>query len=780
MLLTILILIKTILFIGITNIQHNTLTIFLFTSLISLLILSGIELINNKYKKSFKIVFYTIFSIIMFVDIMHYSYFQSLPSVALLGQVGQLSTVGDSIKKLLSVKNLLFIIDVPFVVYFILKKQKNVEYSKKTIKRISMITGLVLILVTSVTVSSDKLTVLTNQEFYAYHTSDIINMYFTKQEDEIGDIDDIFSTIEETDGLEKEDLKHYGIGKDRNLIVVQMESLQNFVINLNYNGQEVTPNLNAFIKDKSSIYFDEYFQLIGRGNTSDAEFITNNSLHPSSEEPTYNQYEKNTFYGLPWILRDNGYTSWAFHGFEKEFWNRNNAYVNQGFQRFISEEDFEYEEKIVFGISDREFYEQTLEYLKEMDEIDENPFYSFVVTLSCHTPYNLDEKYHVLDIKEPQKGTIVGDYLQAVHYADKEFGKFIEGLKREGLYDSSVIAVYGDHYGINNADEEVFEPMEDILGEKYNFDHIMNIPLIINVPGEQINETISKLGSQLDFAPTILNIMGLENEKGYMMGMDLINSDEYNYVAPQRVMRRGSFIDKDIIFNISRDGIFENSTAIDRETRQKVDLNEYRDIYEKIIADINKSDLILKNNLLKNIIEKNGDIDKVDISKESDVPSQKNIKILQDYTVTDLNDLYDSGDKIIRIYIDEKTNLKELETWMNNHEDAYLILKSTEEGTELLEKIKDEYKELKDRYICEIDDFNKHFLVQRRGYKNIILDIRYKDYSEQEVLDFLNLHTHLGIIVDDISEGFETKLRDKGIRIYMEEGDALILRSFDS
>ena len=54
-----------------------------------------------------------------------------------------------------------------------------------------------------------------------------------------------------------------------------------------------------------------------------------------------NSNEKNTFYGLPWILRDNGYTAWAFHGYEKDFWNRDRAYVNQGFQRYVNQDDFD-------------------------------------------------------------------------------------------------------------------------------------------------------------------------------------------------------------------------------------------------------------------------------------------------------------------------------------------------------------------------------------------------------------------------------------------------------
>lgn len=773
MLLAALIGLKTLLFISITNIHYNRITVFLFTLLISLFILSVVELADNKYKKPLQIIFYTLFSAIMFVDVLHYSYFQSLPSLALLGQVGQLGAVGDSIKKLLTLKNILFLVDLPFAIFFIIKMPFN--FSKSIIKSTLIISAVAIILITSLTVSSDKLSVLTNQEFYSYHTADIMDRYFTEDIDENIRAKEVLEIMENNESVEKENLKHYGIGKDRNLIVVQVEALQNFVINLNYKGQEITPNFNEFIKDNSSLYFDEYFQLIGRGNTSDAEFITNNSLHPSSEEPTYSQYALNTFYGLPWILRDKGYNVWAFHGFEKEFWNRREAYPNQGYQRFVSEEDFDYEEKIIFGISDREFYDQTLEYLKELDEIDENPFYSFIVTLSSHTPFNIEDEYRELEIEEPQKDTMVGDYLQAIHYADKEFGNFIEGLKQKDLYENSVIAVYGDHYAINNSEEEVFEPMKDILGEKYNFDHVMNIPLIINVPGLEINETISEIGSQLDFYPTIINILGIENEKGFMMGMDLVNSEDYNYVAPQRILRRGSFIDKNIIFNISRDGIFENSLAIDRKTRAEVDKEKYRGIYDQIIEKINLSDAILKNDLFKYLLDEDEDIDNIKLDKAQKIKTQKRIKTLREFEIEDLDSEYGIRSKIIRVHIDRDTDLDLLEAWMKENEDAYLILKSKENDIELLEKIKNEYKQLKGRYIAEIDDFNDYFLIQRKGFRNIIIDVRGKDYREEQIMDYLELHHHFGIIVekDEIRKDFAEKLKNMGIRVYIERRNTL-------
>ena len=166
---------------------------------------------------------------------------------------------------------------------------------------------------------TDKLSLIGSQEVYSYHVTDIVETIF--RDDDI--IEEVFLTTDDIEDLRSrarlKEGRLTGLGQDKNLIVIQVEALQNFVINLEYEGQEITPNLNRFINNSSSLYYDNYFQMLGKGNTSDAEFVTQNSLYPSMEEPTYFQYEDNTFYGLPWLLRDYGYTAWAFHGFEKEY-----------------------------------------------------------------------------------------------------------------------------------------------------------------------------------------------------------------------------------------------------------------------------------------------------------------------------------------------------------------------------------------------------------------------------------------------------------------------------
>ena len=375
---------------------------------------------------------------------------------------------------------------------------------------------------------------VSNQEFFSYHIKDIKSALIGDDKAEGTGLiiqEDLEQLSKENKQIKGE---YTGLGKGKNLIVIQVEALQNFVIDLVYEGQEITPNLNRLIRESGSFYFDNYYQHIGRGNTSDAEFVTNNSLYPAYDYPTYEEYADNTFYGLPWILRDNKYTAWVFHGYKKEFWNREKAYVNLGFERFISEEDYEFTEKesIGFGIIDEVFFSQTLDYIKELDNVDENPFYAFIITLTSHTPFNMPGHLQTIKLREEHINTMLGNYLQAIHYADKALGEFLEGLRREGYYDNSVVAIYGDHFAIFGSEKRDRDIMSDLLNKPYNLGDIMNVPLIIHIPGLEDNKTISKIGSQLDFLPTILNIMGYENQKGIMFGKDLLNYEGDNFVAP--------------------------------------------------------------------------------------------------------------------------------------------------------------------------------------------------------------------------------------------------------
>lgn len=517
-------------------------------------------------------------TILMFGDLLYYRYFNDFLSVKLMNQATFVGSVTSIIFSIVRVTDLLLFVDI---IAFIM-----ITRSKGTLKlfnhKLSFILTIIILPTIILSISFTSVwTGIKKYEFFNYHVYDLISLDPENNEmtSEIHNqlIDDMRQIHRESTYGD-----YFGIAKDRkNVIVVQIESLQNAMVNAFYNGQEITPNINKII-NQDSIYFSNYYQMIGKGNTSDAEFTTLNSLYAITSGNTYNVYEKNSFYGLPWIMRDHGYSASSYHGYEASFWNRVNIYPQEGFEDSHFDTDYVLGEKIGFGLDDHDFFDQTVPMIKAK----EGKNFNFLVTLSSHKPFELpeDKKWITLDVDDEN---FFGHYIQSLHYMDDAFGKFIEDLKKEGLYDDSIIVFYGDHYGIGMEDELALERMENFLGEPYTYEEMFNVPLVVHIPNSGLKETKTITGGQIDLLPTLMNILGIKNE--YLtFGRDLLNS-ESGFVASQTFMEKGSFIDDEKVFQIARDGVFENSIAYDRDTHEPIDIEQCRAEYEIAIKAINLS-----------------------------------------------------------------------------------------------------------------------------------------------------------------------------------------------
>ncbi len=604
--LALMLILKFIIFTDLTNVEYNRMPIIIIGTLIAMFIIS---LINKLSKKSYPpLIAYSLISIFLLVDATYYKQFSLLTSVEILNQVNQLKTVGESIGVLMDIKLIILVIDLPFLLLTYPRYKKrgkagkiNKEKYDKLFGNHPVIIGTLLLIILILYNSKGEMSSIKTQEFFIYHIVDIKNNLIEEEKSPAADFISQEALNELAERANLKVGKFTGIGKGKNLIVLQVEALQNFVIEFKYNGQEITPNINKLIKDQATIDYDYYYQIVGKGNTSDAEFASLNSLYPSTTSATYLEYGDNTYYGLPWLLKQQGYTSWAFHGYEKNYWNRNNIYDNLGFERFINQDDFNYAETIGFGIRDEDFYRQSLEYIKELNNKDDNPYFAFLVSLSSHTPFNLQDEYRWLELDKELDNSMTGNYLQAIHYTDKQIGEFIEGLKREGLYEDTVIALYGDHYALQVSDEKERNIMTKLLGKPYDYDEMMKVPLLIHIPGENINQKISTLSSQIDFYPTIANIMGFNIDEGLIFGKDINNFQGESYVFPQMYIPLGSVITKDSIYEMSRDGIFEHGEARDTSNHKEIEIEPFRELHERAKKEINISNYILKKDLLKNL-----------------------------------------------------------------------------------------------------------------------------------------------------------------------------------
>ena len=223
-----------------------------------------------------------------------------------------------------------------------------------------------------------------------------------------------------------------------------------------------------------------------------------------------------------------------------------------------------------------------------------------MVTLSSHKPFDLPEEKKWINLAD-EDDNFFGHYLQSVHYMDHAFGQFLDGLKATGIYEDSVIIFYGDHFGIGMEDKTAIERMEAFTGRPYVHEELLNIPLVVHVPGSGLDEQVDITGGQIDFLPTVLNLLGIENNY-ITFGRDLLNSDS-GFVASQTFMEKGSFIDNTKVFVMSRDGVFENSSAYDRDTHESIGIEGCREGYELAIKEINLSKKITETDAVRSLLE---------------------------------------------------------------------------------------------------------------------------------------------------------------------------------
>jgi lipoteichoic acid synthase len=155
------------------------------------------------------------------------------------------------------------------------------------------------------------------------------------------------------------DVDVFGLAQGKNIVMISLESTQNFVIGQTVNGEELTPFLNQLIEE--SFYFPNIYDQTAQGKSSDMEFMLDTGFYPLSSGSAFVRRYENTFRSLPQILKEQGYTSAAFHANDATFWNREAMYETLGYDEFFSKDDYEVTDELSvnYGLKDKPFFAQS-------------------------------------------------------------------------------------------------------------------------------------------------------------------------------------------------------------------------------------------------------------------------------------------------------------------------------------------------------------------------------------------------------------------------------------
>lgn len=541
-----------------------------------IIFLSFSFLFKNRAHMWYLILINLLLSILLICDLWYYRGFSDVLTPYLLKESGNLDNLYSSVLSMGRFIDIFFIADVILMLTLALIKREIYSNFNRNAAACMILLGLSISYICydhlRVDVYKKGITrsmlfrrswslvqTISNLGPFGYH---LYNAYsfikdskpYTISNNEAYKIDDWFERKQEN----LPDNSYKGLFKGKNLLIVQIESLEKFIINQRVNNQEITPNINKLLKN--GIYFTNYNEQVYNGTSSDADFLTNTSLYPIRSGSTFFRFPYNSYNSLPKMLKAMGYYTTAIHPEKGSYWNWLPALKNIGFDRCIDSTCYNIDEFIGLGISDGSYLMQVEPIIGNMKQ----PFYTFMVTLTSHGPFKLPQKYKTLKLEKNLNSTKLGAYFQALHYTDKQIGNFISRLNKDGLLENTVIVLYGDHCGIHKFYQDEVNKIKP--SETWWMDNHRNIPLIIYSKGmkPEIKEVI---GGQIDLLPTIAYLMG-------------VNPVEYNKTALGRNL-----------LNTKRSfAVWSNKTYIGKATTYKNDA----------IEGITISDEIIRSNYFKN------------------------------------------------------------------------------------------------------------------------------------------------------------------------------------
>ncbi|MBS4199665.1 LTA synthase family protein [Bacillus sp. FJAT-49732] len=565
-----------------------------------LLFIFGLSLFfkSRKARNRYILIISFLVSFVLYANVVFYRFFTDFLTLPVLFQTSNFGDLGDSAATEIKWFDFVYFIDVVLLFLIMKLKERNVEMKpiNKVNRRAYFLVAAAILFLNIGLAETERPQLLTrtfdremlvkNIGTYNYHLYDIFLQSKSSAQramadgSELIDIDNYIKA-----NYVKPNKNMFGIAENKNLIVVSMESLQNFVINNDVYGQEVTPFLNDLIKD--SYYFDEFYHQTGQGKTSDSEFILENSLYPLSRGAVFFTHSGNEYDAMAEKLSEKGYYSSTMHANNKSFWNRDIMYQALGYDYFYSATDYEItpEISVGWGMKDIPFFDQSVEIMKTMNK----PFYTKMITLTNHHPFKLDEEDKFIQEYDSKSGTL-NRYFTTVRYMDEAIKEFFQKLKDEGLYENSIIVMYGDHYGIS---ENHNEAMAQYLGKEvtpFVSTQLQRVPLIIHIPGVTDNgkgKTISKVSGQIDLKPTLLHLLGVNTKNDIQFGEDLFSKNHHDFA----VFRDGSFITKDYVYT--------DNTCYSKETEEPVEESFCEPYKEKSKVELDYSDKIIYGDLLR-------------------------------------------------------------------------------------------------------------------------------------------------------------------------------------
>lgn len=301
---------------------------------------------------------------------------------------------------------------------------------------------------------------------------------------------------------------------NRNLVLLMVESLNAWVVNLEIDGREVCPVLNSLVADSASISCTQMMAQVKNGRSSDGMFIYNTGLLPLPDGSVAMDYGENQYPSLSQALKgvNPDYCTMEITVDRQGMWNVEHTAASYGFDSLYLQDAY----RDIYIKSGQSIDKTLLEFASAKLASQHRPFYSMIFTGTTHIPYSTLSEVEPTWISKSKSYTLeVRNYLEKVAFFDRQLGSFLERLKRDGIYDNTVVVIASDHSDFVDSD-----PRGRASISKRGIECVFVI-LNSGLSGKRFDGPVG----QIDIYPTILDIMGANSYWWKGQGYSLLRTD---------------------------------------------------------------------------------------------------------------------------------------------------------------------------------------------------------------------------------------------------------------
>jgi phosphoglycerol transferase MdoB-like AlkP superfamily enzyme len=298
-----------------------------------------------------------------------------------------------------------------------------------------------------------------------------------------------------------------------NLVIVLEESLgAGFVQGLG--GLPITPTLSGLADQ--GIWFEQLYATGTRSVRGIEAVIAGFPPTPALSVVKLGKSQRD-FATLASVLDRAGYRNEFVYGGESHFDSMRGFFLGNGFHGVVDRDDFDAPRFVgSWGASDEDLFDKTHERILALHAAGQ-PFFVLAFTSSNHTPFEFPDGR--IELHEQPKQTL----HNAIKYADHALGGFLELARGSSYWEDTLLLIVADHDTRVYGDELV----------PVNKFHIPGVILGADTQPRRIGSTVS----QIDLAPTLLSLMGIDSEHP-LSGRDLTRTlAEFGNTLPLPVPR---------------------------------------------------------------------------------------------------------------------------------------------------------------------------------------------------------------------------------------------------